>query len=220
MSGKKWTITFVGIVILLLISMTVINHVVDPFGYFRAAKGDCYDLDEEDYVRYLKAEHIAHFSDKYDGYILGGSKAGALLPSSFEKIEGKKYYSVWNVAGCFNDYYLYTKYIVENTNAKKIVLHLSNLEINSFDSSTRGDMFTAPAILTGGNQLAEKVSYSLKNLKCSWEALTDSSEKYPLHPDGSRNLDKYIAIFKQDPEAYVKEHVTANLSGHLQGIQW
>ena len=91
---------------------------------FRSQSGDCYDLDENDYLREQKAEHIKHFSDQYDAYLIGGSKAGALRTDKLKELDGYNYYNCWVLSGNFQDYEAYTKYIVEHTKAKKVLLQI------------------------------------------------------------------------------------------------
>ena len=51
MNSKKWTIRFVIIILICLLFIVSVNFFVDPYGYFRAQKGENYTMDEEDYRR-------------------------------------------------------------------------------------------------------------------------------------------------------------------------
>ena len=75
MNSKKWTISFVIIILLCLLFIVGVNFFVDPYGYFRAQKGENYSMDEEDYLREQKAEHIKYHGNEYDAFLVGGSKA-------------------------------------------------------------------------------------------------------------------------------------------------
>lgn len=198
MTMKKWCISFVCLIAASLLTIMGINYFVDPLGYFRSQGGDCYELDEDDYLREQKAQHIKHFSDKYDAYLIGGSKAGALRTEKLKELDGYNYYNCWVMSGNFQDYEAYTKYIVEHAAPKKILLQISTSEIKQFDRESRGAIYETPAMLAGTSKVSEYVSFLFKNLKLSFEELTDDSERYPCLETGERNLAKYYDYFEKN----------------------
>ena len=111
MNAKKWTISFVSLIALCLVVIMAANYFIDPFGYFRAQGGDCYTLNERYYLREIKAQHLKNFSDQYDAYVIGGSKAGALRTEKLKELDGYNYYNCWQLSGNFQDYYYYTKFV-------------------------------------------------------------------------------------------------------------
>lgn len=195
MTTKKWCIRFVCIILAALLFIMSVNYFYDPYGYFRSQSGDCYDLDENDYLREQKAEHIKHFSDQYDAYLIGGSKAGALRTDKLKELDGYNYYNCWVLSGNFQDYEAYTKYIVEHTKAKKVLLQISTSEIKQFDRESRGAIYETPAMLSGSSKTEEVFQFLFKNLKVSFEEFFDKSEKYPCMATGERNLTKYYNYF-------------------------
>ncbi len=194
---KQWCICFICIILAGLAAIMGINYFVDPFGYFRSQSGDCYELDENDYLRELKAQHIKHFPNKYDAYLIGGSKAGALRTEKLKELDGYNYYNCWVLSGNFQDYEAYTDYIVTHTKAKKILLQISTSEIKQFDRESRGAIYETPAILSGESKASEYISFLFKNLKTSFEELTDDSPRYPCLETGERNLDKYYDYYEE-----------------------
>ncbi|RAZ52279.1 hypothetical protein DK853_46385, partial [Klebsiella oxytoca] len=72
-----------------------------------------------------KAEHIKYHADDYDAYLVGGSKAGAIRSSKLSELDGLRYYNCWLLSGNFEDYYSYSKYIIETAHPKKLLLHIS-----------------------------------------------------------------------------------------------
>ena len=198
MTMKKWCISFVCLIAASLLAIMGINYFVDPLGYFRSQGGDCYELDEDDYLREQKAQHIKHFSEKYDAYLIGGSKAGALRTEKLKELDGYNYYNCWVMSGNFQDYEAYTKYIVEHAAPKKILLQISTSEIKQFDRESRGAIYETPAMLAGTSKAAEYVSFLFKNLKLSYEELTDDSVRYPCLETGERNLTKYYDYFEKN----------------------
>lgn len=191
MSAKRWAITFIALIAACLLVIMSLNFFVDPYHYFSSQSGDDYDLDENDYLRELKAEHIRHFNKNYDAYLVGGSKAGAVRPSKLKELDGYDYYNCWVLSGNFPDYLAYVKYIVENTEAKKILLQISTSELYEFDRMDYGTIYEVPAILSGESKAAEVVSFLMKNPKVAWGELFDRSEKYPCLESGERDLTHY-----------------------------
>lgn len=197
MSPKKWSVLFLCLIIATLLFISGTNYFVDPYGYFRSQSGDCYDLDEEDYLREQKAQHIKHFSDNYDAYLIGGSKAGALRTEKLSELDGYRYYNCWVMSGNFEDYEAYTKYITENTNAKKVLLQISTSEIKQFGRESFGDIYKTPAMLSDKSKASEYISFLFKNLKLSVDELTDHSTRYPCLQTGERNLTKYYDYYNK-----------------------
>ncbi len=195
MSAKKWTLSFVGLIILAILLIMTLNYVVDPYKYFASQSGDYYDVDADDYLREQKIEHIKKNPDKYDAYLIGGSKAGAIKTENLSRIDGYKYYNCWLLSGNFPDYLAYAKYIVENTSAKKILLQISTSELYEFNRTEKGTIYETPAEITGKSKFAEYISFLMKNPKVSFETLLDNEPKYYNKPSGERDLKKYYDYY-------------------------
>lgn len=195
MNAKKWTLGFVFLIILCLLFIAGANFFIDPYGYFSARKGENYSMDEEDYLREQKAEHIKYHADDYDAYLVGGSKAGALHSDKLSEIDGYRYYNCWLLSGNFEDYYNYSKYIIETAHPKKILLHISTSEIAQFDREAKGDIYEVPAVMSGESKIAEVVKFLFKNLSVSFDTITNTDPAYPVLPTGERNLTKYYDYY-------------------------
>ncbi|MCH5251592.1 MAG: hypothetical protein J1F22_01345 [Lachnospiraceae bacterium] len=196
MSAKKWTISFLALILICLIVIMSLNYFVDPYGYFRSQPGDYYNLGTSEYMREQKAQHIKYFSDRYDAYLIGGSKAGVMQPSKLTELDGYKYYNCWVLSGNFNDYAAYAKYICENTNAKKILLQISTSELYDVDRSDKGPIYKIPAQVTGESKLVEAVTFLMKNPKTSVERLLDPPVIRPNKETGERDISHYYANLK------------------------
>lgn len=196
MSTKKWTLWFVFLIVLCLVFIAGANFIVDPYGYFAARKGENYEMDEEDYLREQKAEHIKYHADEYDAYLVGGSKAGAIHSDKLSEIDGYRYYNCWLLSGNFEDYYNYSKYIIETAHPKKILLHISTSEIAQFDREAKGDIYELPAVMSGESKTAEVFQFLFKNLSVSWETITNQETFYPVTKTGERNLTKYYSYYR------------------------
>lgn len=205
MSAKKWSFLFAGFIVLCLLFIMGTNYFVDPFGYFRAQGGSDYTLDENHYLREIKAEQIKSHADEYDAYLIGGSKAGAIRTEKLTQLDGYRYYNAWVLSGNFQDYYYYTKYVVENCKPKKILLQISSSEIKSYDRQDAGDMYVIPATITGESKTSEVFEFLFKNLTASMDELKKRKENepvYPMYPNGERNLKKYYDVMKTNTNGY------------------
>ena len=212
MTTKKWTIGFVFLIILSLLFIAGANYWIDPYGYFSAQKGENYAMDEEDYLREQKAEHIKYHAGDYDAYLVGGSKAGAIHSDKLSEIDGYRYYNCWLLSGNFEDYYNYSKYIIETAHPKKLLLHISTSEIAQFDREAKGDIYEVPAVMSGESKTAEVFKFLFKNLSVSYDTITNKETVYPVLQTGERNLTKYYGFYKE-------HHDTADYYNYLMKAQ-
>ena len=103
-SSKRWVITFVILMICVLAFIASVNYFVDPYGYFRFQGGNYFELNDDYYTRVLKAERIENYSDDYDAYIIGGSKASGIRADRMHEIDGYNYYNSYIQSGNFDEY--------------------------------------------------------------------------------------------------------------------
>ena len=215
MSAKKWTISFVIIILIVLIGIAILNLVVDPYGYFDGLDGENKYLTDNSYIRVLKAHHIKKFADNYEAYVIGGSKAGGYTSEIMHELDGYNYYNCFITMGNFEEYYILTNYIIENDpSVKKIVLNLSGFEC-LFDVR-EGIKQETPAIFLGKNQTVEFVKFLFKNPKLSYDRVFNPGFDHRQNDDGSRNLERSYEEYFKDPNEYVKKNVVYDLDKDLK----
>ena len=215
MSAKKWTITFVSIILVVLAAIAIINYVVDPYGYFDGLDGLNEELNDNNYIRVLKAKHIQKYGDQYEGYVIGGSKAGGYTSKIMEELDGYNYYNCFITMGNFEEYYIFTKHIIEySPNVKRIVLNLSGFEC-LFDVR-EGIKQETPAVLSGKSEAVEFVKFLFKNPKLSYDQVFNPEFDYRQNDDGSRNLTGAYEEYLKDPNEYVRNNVIYDLEEDLQ----
>jgi hypothetical protein len=95
------------------------------------------------------------------------------------------------LSGNFPDYLAYVQYIVENTDAKKILLQISTSELFDFNREDYGTIYEVPAVLSGESKAVEVLSFLMKNPKTAWEELTSNAASYPCKESGERDLGHY-----------------------------
>lgn len=214
MTSKKWSISFLIIMLVLLAAIAILNVVVDPYGYFDAIDGLNYELNDNNYIRVLKGKHILKYGNNYDGYILGGSKAGGYTAEKLKELDGYDYYNTFITCGNFEEYYIFAKLIAEETDAKKIILNLSGFEC-LFDVRS-GIKQQTPAMFTGKSEIFEFISFLFKNPKLSIGEIFNPTFDYRQNDDGSRNLEGAYEEYFKNPSEYVKNNVVYNLEANLK----
>ena len=96
-SGKSWVIsTIIGFLAVVLF-LGAMNFFMDPFSYFRLSDGEFTEFQDSEsaYFRYIKAKQVEFSDGKYDAFIIGGSKAGALRPETLNEVDGHNYFNCW-----------------------------------------------------------------------------------------------------------------------------
>ncbi|MCR5521580.1 MAG: hypothetical protein K6F44_06680 [Lachnospiraceae bacterium] len=224
-SGKSWVISTVVGFLCVLIFLGAMNFFIDPFAYFRFSSGQFFEFQdtEEAYLRYIKAKQIEFADGKYDAFIVGGSKAGALRPETLKELDGYNYYNCWILSGNLREYYLYTKFIIENTDAKKILLHISGPEVKERDRTTFGDVYQTPAVVTGDSETAEFIEYLGKDISLSWDILMkkisgDYKITVPGKENGLRNLEYRYKRVSNDPVGYINTSVLHDYEDHIRRL--
>lgn len=161
MTAKRWTISFAIIIIIVLTGIAILNIVVDPYGYFDGIDGVNKNIHDNSYIRVFKANHIKKYGNNYDAYLIGGSKGGCYTSDKLKELDGYNYYNTFITCGNFQEYYIFADYIINQTDAKKIILNLSGFEC-LFDVRT-GLKQETPAILTDKSEMAEFINFLFKN---------------------------------------------------------
>ncbi len=208
MNSKKWSAVFVSLTALVLAGIMALNYFVDPYKYFSSQSGEYYEADETDYLREQKAEHIRKCKDNYDAYLVCGSKGGAVRTDKLRELDGYEYYNCWVLSGNLVDYLAYVQYILDHTEAKKILLQLSTSELHDFSREDQGDIYEIPAIVSGESKVAEYMKFLMMNPSVAWEKITgEQPVKYPCLPTGERNLTKYYQYYHSNASAENNNYV-------------
>ena len=225
MKFKKWNIAFLGLVFAVLIVVACTNYFVDPFGYFSFQSGD-YDkvdfpVDTTYMQRELKAEHVLHFSDNYDAYLIGGSKAGSYQPEKLQELDGYRYYNMYEVGGSFYEYYLETKFLIEHANPKKIILSISGGETRFLERDQSDMTMKIPAIMTGDSKFLEIIDFLFKDIGESFDRLKErltGKQYYELTATGERNLTRYYERVETDWDGFTQRSVLKPFASHMKTL--
>ena len=210
MSTKRWSGLFISIICIAVAFIMLVNYIVDPFKYFSSQHGDDYTLQEDEWLRELKAEHIKYFSDEYDAYFIAGSKGGAVLTSKLKELDGYDYYNCWLLSGNFSDYLAYIRFIVENTDAKKILLQISTSELRTIFGSHSGTIYWLPSVVSGESKFVETMKILMKNPRISFRKIVDDGTDHPCLKTGERDLQHYYDYQNKDLKKFRNNIITSS----------
>ncbi|MDO4345099.1 MAG: hypothetical protein Q4C50_09885 [Eubacteriales bacterium] len=199
MQYKKWCFGILGVIAAVVLFIAGMNYFVDPFGYFTFQSGDYNDvdfkiLDTQHYQRVLKLQHVLHFKDQYDAYILGGSKTGAFCTEKLQEMDGYRYYNMYEFQGTLPEYEMLVEFLLENAAPKKIIVNFSGAEVHRIVNNNESVVMQNPALLTGESQIGEYLDFLMKDVRSSFEVLADQvkngkPETVHNYTGGERNLD-------------------------------
>lgn len=209
MSYKKWIFGVLLLAIILLAIYFLVNIKLDAYHYWHAKEPGEYAFYSS--VRESKLKHIAKNKDKYKGYIIGGSKAGALNPDLISKYENKEFYNLCVTNGCFDDYKNYIQYIADNTSAEKIILHLGSIEALKYSFSKEPASITP----TMKDDIKEGLGMLLKSPKQLITELTDKSIIHTYKNDAINYAPIYGLVAKLGPDEYAKNYVLSDNTDYL-----
>ena len=209
MSYKKWILGVVLLVIFLMSIYFAINIKLDIYHYWNAKEQS--EIPFYSFVRESKFKHISQNLDKYKGFIIGGSKAGAIDPELVSKYEDKEFYNLCVTNGCFEDYKDYVQYIAENTSAEKIILHLGSVEALKYSFSKTPSAITP----TKTDDIKESLNMLLLSPKEIIRELTDKSIIH-THKNGAINYTPtYGLVAGMGQEDYIKAYVLSDNAEYL-----
>jgi hypothetical protein len=132
-TAKTWCAFFGAACLLAMAIIIGTNYILDPHGYFLNTP---YGQDgfEQISVRNAKIRYIKENPDVYTGFILGGSRTGALDPALASEHTGLSFYNFCFPYGYQEDYEMLVDFIIAHTSARHIILHLNGQEIQGEES--------------------------------------------------------------------------------------
>lgn len=191
----------------------ILNLVTDPFGAFGDHFYNMHNYNMSINARIEKITYLDNNYKKFDSYIVGGSKAGALIPKSVEKyMLSTRFYNLCVTGGRLYDYEYTTYYLVNKYKAKNIVLHLSQLEINKPGTSTgvtgrlHGKLFSDFPFAFYLNLMFQDPVYAINKIEKHkiWTKEYSSSFFYQIDT-GCYNRTQNEKDIKVNPDTYFKD---------------
>ncbi len=171
LSAGRWIVMFFLTVFLVLFLCAAFNISVDPFGIFGDRMMDWPSYDQTNNPRVGKIAWLEENKGRYDSFIIGSSSAASYSAEEFSDYTGDDYYNLF-VYGCDTKCYRnLARYVIEEQNAKNIVLNLGINETNSYDTDRSSLNESEHEKVSGENPLKFYLKYALCNPKYSVEKL-------------------------------------------------
>lgn len=163
MNSRRWLITFVITVSLLLITVAGFNMFTDPFGVFGDRHYNWYSNSMTQNPRIGKIEYLNKNYEKYDSYILGASGAGSLSPEALGRYTGGKYYNLFVYGADMYDTVQIASYILNNYEVKNIVLNLGAVSASTYRGPKSDVTQYMHAKVTGSSKVKFYGKYLMAN---------------------------------------------------------
>lgn len=169
MKNFRWFIAFILALIISGMLLCGFNYVVDPFGVFGDRFMKWYAYDMVNNPRMAKIGYLDQYHDRYDSYIIGGSKSSSISPAELNNYyNGASFYSMMMYGGDFYDYEKTMYYIVDNYKVKNIVIHMSMHEIGHYKQQKEEINTHLSAKVTGASLTKFYTKFLTLNLKYSF----------------------------------------------------
>lgn len=151
MSFRRWMSALLASLVLVAILLAGFNMIVDPFGVFgdKVLKWHSYNMVNN--PRVAKIGYLDQYHDRYDSYIIGGSKSSSISPELLNKYYGNdaSFYSMLMYGGDFHDYEKTLIYLIDEYKPRNIVLHMSLQEISHYNETPTDFKQSLHAKVTG-----------------------------------------------------------------------
>jgi peptidoglycan/xylan/chitin deacetylase (PgdA/CDA1 family) len=134
-SFKKWIAAFAVTVAVMGALICGFNALVDPFGIFGDIVFDWYAYDMTQNPRAAKIAYLDKHHDRYDSYIIGCSKTSSYSAEALNRYYGgASFYNMLMYGGDMYDIEMTAKYILENYDAKNIIVNMGLEETVRYDT--------------------------------------------------------------------------------------
>lgn len=164
MGFKKWISLFLVTIIVLGAIICGFNVLVDSFGIFGDTLFNWYAYNMTQNPRAAKIAYLDKNHANYDSYIIGCSKTGAYSTKLLnDYYGGASFYNMLMYGGDMYDIELTAKYILENYNAKNIVINMGLEETVRYDTQADETKSNLHAKVDGSSQLAFYSKYIFAN---------------------------------------------------------
>ncbi len=134
MALKKWLGLFSAFLILFLAIYALFNYTVDPFGIFGDKIFDYYEYNMTQNPRLAKIAYIDEHHEKYDSYIFGCSKSSSYPVNELNEYLDANFYNMFVYGGDLHDIRQMATYVIDNYEAKNIVLAIGPEVAYRYDS--------------------------------------------------------------------------------------
>ena len=126
---QKWCLLFGFVCVFAIAGIVAVNYLLNRDGYFsKSDYGQANDFNAHLVTRNAKISYIKKNPDLFTGFIIGGSRAMILDPEIISRYTGLAFYNMGFSLGFQEDYERTINFLIENTQAKHIILQLHGEE--------------------------------------------------------------------------------------------
>ncbi len=169
---KKFLVTFFVSLALFCALIAAFNITVDPFGIFGDRFFNYYEYNMTQNPRIAKIAYLDKNYQNYDSYIVGSSKTSAYPIEKLNKYyDGASFYNMLSYGGDMADNRKTIEYIIENYNAKNIILNIGLEEVYQYDYEDDKIKGNLHAKVSGENEILFYLKYAFLNLQYSFDKI-------------------------------------------------
>ena len=187
MNFKKWISVFIAAAVILTAAWVLLNVLVDPFGVFGDIALDYSEYSMTQNPRIAKIAYLDKNHEKYDSYIVGCSKTSSFSTEALNRYFDASFYNMIMYGGDLYDIEKTVEYILENYEAKNIVVGIGLEEAQKFNND--GDEFKEnlhAKLDPSQNLLAFYLKYLFLNPEYAKNKLTSYKNRGFILPPSAR----------------------------------
>jgi len=124
MTSKKWLITFICSIALLLGCLALFNALVDPFGVFGDPIFDWYSYNVTQNPRVAKIAYIDRNHERFDSFIIGASGASAFPVDMLNEHFDASFFNMFMYGADMLDIEQTVQYLIDNFTVENLVLSI------------------------------------------------------------------------------------------------
>lgn len=197
MEFKKWICIFIVTVVIVALIIAGFNALVDPFGIFGDHLFNWYAYDMTQNPRIAKIAYLDANYEKYDSYIIGCSKTSSYSTEALNKYyNGASFYNMLMYGGDIYDIEMTARYILENYNARNIVINVGleetvnyKTEADDMKNNLHAKVDGSPLIFFYGKYLLANPAYAVDKIK-AWISDGYLVDKHDVFIPGTGVYDK------------------------------
>jgi len=172
MKSSKWIIVLIISSIFILLMVATFNYLVDPFGVFGDVFINWHSYNLTNNPRIAKIGYLDNNYEKYNGFVIGGSKSSSINPVILNEYYDSSFYNMFMYGGDFFDYEKTLNYIVENYNVDHIIIHMSMHELSHYheikpemNNQLHGKVLKEPLLPFYARYLTLNLKYGIDKLE-------------------------------------------------------
>ncbi len=153
MSSKKWCITFLVTLAIIIASYALFNMLIDPFGVFGDKIFNWYSYDITNNPRAAKIAYLEKDDNfkKYDSYLIGCSSTSSFPKESLDSAFGGNWYNMIMYGADMLDVEQTVYYVVDKFDAKNIMINVFISNAQKYDVEENNITSAMHAKLNGEN---------------------------------------------------------------------